>query len=152
MLEAIVSGCPPTQHVIYHLNHMSSLINISSQINAVRCPIAKSYLGGCWKKNYVNHLENILPYKWEIIILFLSIFALNFGVNSELIIFHVRFRGYSSFLFRYLCLSLCLHLWCSAISWHFLFRPDGIKTLIYINNYSVSPSFIVRPNGVQYRY
>ena len=63
-----------------------------------------------------------------------------------------RFRGYSTSLFRYLCLSLCLHLWCSAISWHFLFRPDGIKTLIYINNYSVSPSFIVRPNGVQWRW
>ena len=29
-------------------------------------------------------------------------------------------------LFRHLCLSLCLHLWCSADSWHFLFRPHGI--------------------------
>ena len=48
-----------------------------------------------------------------------------------------RFRGYSTSLFRHLCLSLCLHLWCSAISWHFLFRPDGIKTLIYNKNYSV---------------
>ena len=27
-----------------------------------------------------------------------------------------RFRGYSSLLFRHLCLSLCLHLWCSADS------------------------------------
>ena len=41
-----------------------------------------------------------------------------------------RFRGYSSSLFRHLCLSLCLHLWCSAISWHFLFRTHGIQTLI----------------------
>ena len=52
-----------------------------------------------------------------------------------------RFRGHSPSLLRYLCLSLCLHLWCSAISWHFLFRPDGIKTLIYNKNYSVSPSY-----------
>ena len=57
-------------------------------------------------------------------------------------LFHVRFRGYSSFLLRYLCLSLCLHHVVFSISWHFLFRPDGIKTLIYNNNYSVSPSYI----------
>ena len=44
-------------------------------------------------------------------------------------------------LLRRTCLCLCLHCSCSAISWHFLFRPDGIKTLIYNKNYSVSPSY-----------
>ena len=56
-------------------------------------------------------------------------------------IFHVRFRDYSPSLLRHLCLSLCLLCNCSAISWHFLFRPDGIKTLIYNKNYSVYPSY-----------
>ena len=56
-------------------------------------------------------------------------------------IFHVRLRDYSPSLLRHICLCLCLHCNCSAISWHFLFRPDGIKTLIYNKNYSVSPSY-----------
>ena len=66
-----------------------------------------------------------------------------FGIWSVLgtHIFHVRFRGYSPSLLRHLCLSFVYICNCSAISWHFLFRPDGIKTLIYNKNYSVSPSY-----------
>ena len=56
-------------------------------------------------------------------------------------LFHVRFRDYSPSLLRHLCLSFVYICNCSAISWHFLFRPDGIKTLIYNKNYSVSPSY-----------
>ena len=90
----------------------------------------------CWKRlpddpqspvlvlrRYIFLFVSFLP-SWtsdlDLLFNFLWTSDITIVVDLKLVIFHwylyERFRGYSSSLFR--CLSLlCLHLWCSVISW-----------------------------------
>ena len=112
-----------------------------------------AYCCANWKKGNnsrmyrVTHLlwKQVFSKNWDQIIRLWLIAAQpnqsSTGVYSELRYFMWGFVAtrphyYDTYVYHYVYICNC-----SAISWHFLFRPDGIKTLIYNKNYSVYPSY-----------